>query len=116
MAKFRSSLAILWVFAAPLWAQTVRPRLDVSISDESGLPILGARIEIAQQSRVVFEGDTNDLGHISFLELRAGVYTISAKKDGYFAIDPKEISLSDSPVTIAFTMLTVLTQIGRAHV
>ena len=57
-------------------------RLDVLVKDEGARPLSGARVEIAPAepidgARGITTGETNELGHLLFANLRPGRYSRS---------------------------------------
>ena len=59
------------------------PTLDVSVRDQSHLPVPSALIQIMQGGRVIAATSTNETGKRGFPALKPGRYTVSASKEGF---------------------------------
>jgi len=98
------------------------PRLgiDVVIADESGRPVIGARVELTLEQRTIESGDTNDLGRISFIDLRPGAYIVTAKKDGFEPVANKNADLAQGlvqeNVTLELKMIHLLSRADSVEV
>ncbi len=101
----------------PLQGQP-QPRLGINVltMDESGRPVLGVQVEVKLDQRRVTVGEVNDVGRISFLELRTGLYTVTATRDGFLPTEKKDIDLTLGSVTLELVMLPLPTRTDSVEV
>ena len=88
------TLTALFLFSATLQAQSTSTRLDGTVLDASGNPIEGATVSATDESMGwSTEVSTDAQGHYVFPALRATIYTISAKANGFKGLVRRQVSL-----------------------
>lgn len=83
-----ATLVVLFALITPAAAQAFR--LSGSVTDESGNPVPGATVNVAEASRST---STNAIGGYSFVDLPAGTYSVKVTALGFAA--PAQIILLD---------------------
>ena len=109
-------LAAFTFLPALLWAQSPRIGIRVRAIDENGIAISGVRVVISNEDRTAGAAETDELGTIAFLSLRAGSYNLAARKDGFQSIQKAGLVLEDSTITMELTMIPTLTRTDRVEV
>src|SRR5260370_33658336 len=86
------------------------------IADVTGRPVIGARVELTLEQRSIESGDTNELGRISFIDLRPGAYVVTAKKDGFEPVANKDAGLAERNVSLELKMIHLLSRADSVEV
>lgn len=92
-----------------------RPVIDIVTAGETGRPVIGVRVELTLAQRSIQAGDTDELGRLSFRDLRPGVYVVQAKKDGFQSVE-KEVDLNLGSASIELTMVPALARTDSVEV
>jgi protocatechuate 3,4-dioxygenase beta subunit len=95
---FQLHLLLLIALFAPVnsvFAQVDNASLTGLISDSTGAVVPGARVAIVNQAtNIASEAVTSDDGYYNFANLRPGLYTISAEKNGFQRQNRTDVRLS----------------------
>src|SRR5579862_530852 len=90
---------MLGLLAWPLFGQAPVPsKLDVLVTDASGKPLIGVRIELVEsgseeEGRDKLLGETDELGRLLFANLKQGRYTLTAKKTDFETVEKKDLEI-----------------------
>ncbi len=101
-------------------------KLDVSILDSSGRPVIGVRVEVSaveiegqppgSDDRAAKAADTNEQGHLLFANLRAGRYNLMANKEGYATAERPNLVIDGGVVTLELRMAPSITRTDSVEV
>jgi hypothetical protein len=81
-------------------------KIEVTIHDQSSLPVLGAEVRLKQGLEVISKLTTDETGHTVFSDLKPGRYSVTAVKDGFDPVEKNDFELSDStPGKFEFTIV-----------
>src|SRR5215471_18705190 len=79
-----TALGLLLFFVFSVAAQDFRAKLTVTVSDPSGLAVVGAALDLANaNSGEVVSAKTNETGVYSFLFLQPGTYNLKVGAAGF---------------------------------
>src|SRR5262245_42025854 len=79
-----TALGLLLFFVFSVAAQDFRAKLTVTVSDPSGLAVVGATLDLANaNSGEVVSAKTNETGVYSFLFLQPGTYNLKISAPGF---------------------------------
>jgi hypothetical protein len=99
----------LQVVSAAGLAQTQSPSglsIEVTISDQSSLPVPGAQVRLKQGTEELSSTTTDESGRAVFPDLRPGRYSVAAVKEGFDPVEKADFELSDSGSgKVAFTIV-----------
>jgi len=97
---------LLWGQAV-LTGQSPAPRvIDVTVLDQSGQAVPGARIQLKVGEEVVASAETDEKGHARFTQLAPARYAILATKEGFEPAQKAGLDLPpDGPLSIPLTLL-----------
>jgi hypothetical protein len=90
--------------------------INVLTVDDAGRPVIGVQVELKLEQRRVATGEVNEVGRISFLDQRPGVYTITATKNGFLPAEKKDVDLSEGNVTLELEIVPVPTRTDSVEV
>lgn len=77
-------ISVLAVLSSTLLAQEFRAAITGSVTDPSGAPIAGARVEVVSVERAVkYESETNEQGIFLTRFLPPGTYSLSVERQGF---------------------------------
>ena len=72
------------LFLAPLAAQEFRANITGTITDASGAPVAGAKVEaLSVERQVGYDATSNDAGTYLIRFLPPGKYSVTAQKEGF---------------------------------
>lgn len=108
-------LAALTVSAA-FSQSTNTTKLEVLVTDATGRPLNAVRVELADEQRTVTAGETDDVGHLLFANIRSGTYRLTASKAGYDPVEKTNLELQKSLVSIDLIMNPPLAQSDSVEV
>src|SRR4029077_15946389 len=94
---FQLPLLLIALFAPvnTVFAQVDNASLTGLISDSTGAVVQGARVAIVNQvTNIASEAVTSEDGYYNFANLRPGLYTISAEKNGFQRQSRTDVKLS----------------------
>src|SRR5207237_3208704 len=78
------ALCLMLGFSIASFAQGGSTTLTGLVTDPSGLPVVGAKIQATHGATgVVYSAETNDAGRYSLPNLPPGKYQLTAKKQGF---------------------------------
>ena len=81
-------------------------KIEVTVHDQSSLPVPGAEVRLKQATEVISTVTTDETGHAVFPELKPGRYSVTALKDGFDPVEKNDFELSDStPGKFEFTIV-----------
>ncbi len=103
----------LVVLVCSLYGQSLTLRIDVVVTDSERLPVSGARLQLTSDRGVDRTAETDDLGHVGFLALRPGRFSVSATKAGFEPLVKPDI-VFDQPGT-AKLELTLTPTLARTE-
>jgi hypothetical protein len=91
-------LALLSAVSAINRAQTAAPRIPLTVTDESGLPVSGAEVTLTEASRAPVQFWTDYAGRCELILHQTTPFQLHIAKSGYYAvqmddIDPRQPSL-----------------------
>ncbi|HEX7796873.1 MAG TPA: carboxypeptidase regulatory-like domain-containing protein, partial [Vicinamibacterales bacterium] len=83
--KFRLIAAVLWFLAAtPAWAQFETASVVGTVHDSTGAVVPGATVTLTSiDTGVSASRTTNDSGLYEFVTVKAGLYIVTAEKEGF---------------------------------
>ena len=91
----RLLLTCVSLFFATLFAQEYRATISGLVTDPSGAPIAGARVEaISVERNISYEGVTNEAGRYLTRFLPPGQYRVTAEKEGFKKVVRENVTLS----------------------
>ena len=110
-------MAVACLLLGPLSGQPP-PRLgiDLIVADEVGRPVAGASVELKLDRRTIEFGDTNELGRVSFIDLRPGAYVITVRKDGFEPVAGQDADLARGNLELALKMIHLLSRADTVEV
>ncbi|MBI3208215.1 MAG: TonB-dependent receptor [Candidatus Solibacter usitatus] len=116
MPVLHRSLFAALVFLPGLAQSQTTARIDVFVTDSQSQAIVGARLEISDGNRILKSGESDELGHIEFANLRPGAYRITAKKAGFETVQRDEIQAAAGLIRIDIGMTPTLTRTDSVEV
>ena len=79
--------------------------IDVTVLDPSNKPIAGALVQLTVGTSMAGQAETDPHGHVKFSDLKAGYYNLAAGKQGYIAVEKRDIDLvEDGYASIELTL------------
>src|SRR5882672_9144502 len=103
--------SILFGLLLPLFAQRAAPKIEVLIKDTNGRPMSGVSVRLTSGRRTIGTGETDQQGQISFPDLEAGRYGLTARKAEYEPIAKQDLDLAGPEgVVLELTMVPTLTR------
>ena len=94
--------------AAPL--PPAGPVLRVSTFDPASHPVAGVEVQLRLADAVVATKSSNPQGEVVFSELRPGLYTLIASKDGYNTVRQADLTIeTESTISLELTMVPTIT-------
>jgi hypothetical protein len=101
-AMRRKGLAVLWLLClmasagAREWSSPSQAHLLVTVVDENGRPIPGARVILEHaQGGVLREAETDQAGRSAFHDLAAGTYRLRVTKERFYAVTVSDVRLPE---------------------
>ena len=80
----RRLVSFLFLWAAALLAQAPSNlKIEIKVTDPKGQFVPGAFVELRADERIVRSGETDEQGFVSFGRLPAGIYNVTAARDGF---------------------------------
>ena len=67
--------------------------IDVTVLDPADRPVAGALVRLTTGKAMAGQADTDAHGHASFTDLKPGYYNLEAGKQGYIAVEKRDIDL-----------------------
>jgi hypothetical protein len=74
-----------------------------NVLDENGAPVAGAHIQLEEGGKV-HEAETNSAGRFTLRNLSPGDYKLEVRKEGFFLLSGKELSLHAGSNDVHFTL------------
>src|SRR5207249_12213585 len=102
----RSWIVLLLCQAAALAA----PQVSISVIDQGGQPVLGARIQLRTPSGKIAAANTDAKGHAEFPQLESARYEITVTRDGF---EPVKQEIDLAPGQSVAIDLTLVPALGR---
>jgi len=79
--------------------------IEVTVLDPANKPIAGALVQLMKGSTLAGQAETDLKGHVKFIDLKAGYYDLAAGKQGYIAVEKRDIDLvEEGSATIELTL------------
>ena len=92
-------------YAAPPAA----PSIDVAVLEPRNQAVAGALVQLKAGNELLMQAETDAAGHANFADLKAGFYEIAAGKQGYVAVEKRDIDLTgEGPVSIELTLIPAM--------
>jgi hypothetical protein len=92
--------------ARPQAQATTGLKLEVTVNDQSNLPVPAAGVRLKRGAEVLSTISTDETGHAVFAGLTPGRYSVSAVKDGFDPVEKLDFEISDAaPGKIEFTIV-----------
>lgn len=91
---------------ASLGASPAGLNIDIAVLDPGNQPIAGALVQLIAGNAIVAQARTDPKGHAKFADLKAGYYQIAAGKQGYIAVEKRDIDLVEEVSTAIELTLT----------
>jgi hypothetical protein len=93
------------------------PVLRVSALDSSNHPVAGVQVQLRLADAVIATQSSDAQGHIVFADLRPGLYTLLASKDGYQPAHQADLTIElESAISLELTMVPTLSHTDSADV
>jgi hypothetical protein len=94
------------LFAGPALAAADSAACSGAVVDENDVPIGAAQIKLesVQTKSAVYSSETDGAGHFAFHNLPAGEYQAEVRKEGFFVLSGKQVSLHPGANEIIFTL------------
>ena len=114
MARMVARSLCVWMFLLCRLAAAAflpaGPVLRVSTMDSANQPVAGVELQLRMTDAVVVTSLSDARGQAVFAELRPGLYTLLATKDGYHPVHQADLRVAqDSAISLELTMTPVLT-------
>jgi hypothetical protein len=93
-----------------------RPKLEITVVDEAILPVRGVHVELVLDRSTVQTADSDELGRVSFPDLRPGAYAITATKDSYEAVENRDVEIAASAVSLRILMAHAVSRTDSVEV
>ncbi len=74
------------------------------VMDENGVPVGAAQIKIEQGSGKTYRAETDGAGRFALRNLSAGDYKVEVRKQGFFLLTGKALTLRAGPNEVTFTL------------
>jgi hypothetical protein len=110
-------LALLCPLAAAAFIPPAGPVLRVSTMDAANRPVAGVQVQFRLADAVIATSPTDAQGQAVFAELRPGLYTLLATKDGYQPVHQADITVEiESTISLELTMIPAITHADSVDV
>ncbi|MCI0336063.1 MAG: TonB-dependent receptor [Acidobacteria bacterium] len=77
--------------------QQQNQKLDVTVMDENGLPVISAQIFLVRaETQTVFRGETGNSGRFEFTDLTPGLYRLRVEKEGFYAASSQDVRVGQT--------------------
>ena len=96
--------------------EAARGALDISAADEAMLPLPGVHVGVSSDGNGSREGDTDDLGRISFRALAPGIYKVTATKDGHVTAESNNVAVIGGVTELTMTLPRALSRTDSVEV
>ena len=96
--------------AAPIFAQPFAVKLDVLATDAGGHALNAVRVELVDEQGNLKSGETDELGHILFANLRAHRYRITATLVGFEPVEKQNLEPQQALVALHLIMVPKITR------
>jgi hypothetical protein len=80
-------------------------KLDVLVTDGAGHPIHSVRVELVDAREQVKTGETDEVGHLLFANVKPGKYTMRGRMSGLAPVDKSDLDLSLPLTSVELVML-----------
>ena len=98
-----AALVLLGVVAAAICAADSAD-LAGTATDENGVPIARAQVRLESSAGQIFRGESNGAGRFAFRNLAPGDYKLDIRKEGFFVLAGKALTLHSGHNDVAFTL------------
>jgi hypothetical protein len=103
-------LALLCPLAPAAFVPPAGPVLRVSTLDKANQPVPGVQVQLNLAGAAIATSLTDAQGHAVFAELRPGLYTLLATKDGFQPVHQADLTIEiESTISLELTMVPTLT-------
>ncbi len=93
------------------------PVLHVSTQDSANQPLAAVQVQLRLADTVIATQSTDAQGHIVFADLRPGLYTLLASKDGYQPAHQADLTIElESAISLELTMVPALSHADSVDV
>jgi Predicted outer membrane protein len=99
-----------------LCGQAANPDLKIAVRDAAGKPVPGVSVKLAAGAGTVRTGETDAGGQLSFTNVGAGQYSLTASKAGFETLEGKRLDLTSAGAAIDLTMTATLTRSDTVEV
>jgi Carboxypeptidase regulatory-like domain len=104
---FTARAGLLAVFLCAAWGRAPAGlNIDIAVLDPGNQPIAGALVQLTAGNAIVAQAVTDAKGHVKFADLKAGYYQIAAGKQGFIAVQKRDIDLVEEVATAIELTLT----------
>src|SRR5438552_3587748 len=73
--------------------------IEVAVLDARNQALSGVLVQLKAGHAMVAQSETDALGHVHFTDLKPGYYEIAAGKQGYVAVEKRDIDLGEEGST-----------------
>lgn len=106
---FARTLILIAGFASLATAQNIPNfRLDVAVADSAGHPVNGVLVHLTDDQKHQRSGETDEIGHLLFTNLRPGRYDLTAEKAGFLPLAQQGIEVRDRFTSIELVLPALL--------
>src|ERR1039457_6536049 len=103
-------LALLCPLAPAAFVPPAGPVLRVSTLDKANQPVPGVQVRLSLADAAIATSLTDAQGHAVFADLRPGLYTLLATKDGFQPVHQADLTIEiESTISLELTMIPALT-------
>jgi Carboxypeptidase regulatory-like domain len=99
-----AGLAFLTIFAFAGIRAADSAECRGAVVDENGVPVGAAQIRLSDGSGKVYEAETDGAGRFTVRNLSVGNYSVEVRKQGFFLLSGKELTLHAGPNEVNFTL------------
>jgi hypothetical protein len=108
---------LLCCLAAAELAPPAGPVLRVSTLDPSNQPVAGVQVQLHLADSLIATSASNPQGQVIFSELRPGLYTLIASKNGYQQVRQSDLTIEQqSTISVELTMVRALSHTDSVDV